>query len=436
MSVSRDHSDALLERLLELHPKRIDLSLGRMQRLLQALSNPQNKCPPIIHVAGTNGKGSTLAFTRAMLEAQGHSVHVYNSPHLVRFHERITLNGAFISEDKLAHYLDLCERANDGQDITFFEVTTAAAFCAFAEHRADYLLLEVGLGGRLDATNLITPILAAITPISIDHEDFLGSDLAGIAAEKAGIIKPNCPVISAPQAEQVRPVIEQAAQKHRAPLAIGGQDWSVDLEADRLIFQDQNGLLDLPLPGLIGPHQITNAGTAIAIARALNLSQAAIATGLQTAKWPARLQKLPAGPMVEAVRQRLANVDIWLDGGHNQAAAKMLANWLNKHQEERPLHLILGLLASKSKHDFLAAFAAHPGLLENLNLHFVPIANNPAALAPDALQDSAAQLKLSGTCHDSLDAALGAIENPDALILIAGSLYLAGEVLRANEKTA
>ncbi|MDA9230735.1 bifunctional folylpolyglutamate synthase/dihydrofolate synthase [Alphaproteobacteria bacterium] len=436
MSVSRDHSEALLERLLELHPKRIDLSLGRMQRLLEALGKPQNKCPPILHVAGTNGKGSTLAFTRAMLEAQGHTVHVYNSPHLVRFHERITLAGDFISEEKLAHYLSLCERANDGQDITFFEITTAAAFCAFAEHHADYLLLEVGLGGRLDATNLITPTLAAITPISRDHEDFLGSDLAGIAAEKAGIIKPNCPVISAPQDLCVRPVIEQAAEKYHAPLAMGGQDWSVGLENDRLVFQDQNALLDLPLPSLTGPHQITNAGTAIAIARALKVSDAAIAKGLETAKWPARLQKLPTGPMVDAVRNRLPNVDMWLDGGHNQAAAQMLANWLHSRQEARPLHLILGLLASKSKREFLAAFAAHPSLLENLNLHFVPIANIPNALSPEALQETAVELGLSGRCHRSLDDALHGVQNQDALILIAGSLYLAGEVLRANEKAA
>ena len=436
MSYASPSSEALLARLLDLHPKLIDLSLGRMTRLLAALGNPQDKAPPIIHIAGTNGKGSTLAFTRAILQAAGHRLHCYTSPHLVDFHERITLAGQPISEPQLADYLRRCEVANQGQDITFFEITTAAAFLAFAEHPADFLLLEVGLGGRLDATNVIDPLLSVITPISHDHEEFLGSDLAGIAAEKAGIIKPHRTIISAPQNAPVAEVIEKTADRLRAPLARAGQDWQVGCEHGRLVFQDQKGLLDLPLPNLVGPHQITNAGTAIAVARDLNIAPEAIATGLQTAEWPARLQPLPDGPLTARIRQRLTQADIWLDGGHNQAAADMLATWLDNQSTNRPLHMIIGLLASKAHNDFLAAFAARSGLAERLTIHCVPISGNDNALPPQLLHQAARAQGLHCSAHADLSSALNAINAPDALILIAGSLYLAGEVLKANRKKA
>ncbi len=436
MSHASPSSEALLARLLDLHPKLIDLSLGRMTRLLAALGNPQDKAPPIVHIAGTNGKGSTLAFTRAILHAAGHQIHCYTSPHLVEFHERITLAGQPISEPQLADYLRRCEVANQGQDITFFEITTAAAFLAFAEHPADFLLLEVGLGGRLDATNVIDPLLSVITPVSHDHEDFLGADLAGIAAEKAGIIKAERPVISAPQDSVVADVIEKTANLVNAPLARGGQDWQVGREHGRLVFQDQTGLLDLPEPNLVGFHQITNAGTAIAIARALHIEPEAIAAGLQNAEWPARLQHLPDGRLTARVRQRLPQAEVWLDGGHNQAAAQMLATWLQSQTSNRPLHMIIGLLASKAHDDFLAAFAARPELSARLIVHCVPISGNDNALPPQLLHQAARAQALHSFAHADLSSALNAIEAPDALILIAGSLYLAGEVLKANRKTA
>ena len=430
MSASPDNSDTLLARLLDLHPKLIDLSLGRMQRLLAALDNPQDKCPPIIHVAGTNGKGSTLAFVRAMLEAAGHRVHAYSSPHLVAFHERITLASQQISEQQLAHYLARCEDANQGHDITFFEITTAAAFCAFAEHEADFLLLEVGLGGRLDATNLVDPLVTAITPVSLDHEDFLGSSIAGIAAEKAGIIQPNRPVIVAPQVPEAADIIEQTAQAQGAPIARAGQDWQVWEEHGRLVYQDENGLLDLPHPALIGRHQIINAGTAIAIARQLGLGAAEIGQGLETAQWPARLQKLTSGKLGAPLTDK--GSELWLDGGHNQAAARMLADWLNS-QQGRPLHMIIGLLTSKAQDNYLAELAQVDGLAGRLNLHFVPIASSDNATPPQELQQAAKRLGLDSQCHEHFEAALAAISDAHALILIAGSLYLAGDVLRVNQ---
>ena len=431
MPAAPEPSATLLDRLLALHPKLIDLSLGRMQRLLTALGEPQTKCPPIIHVAGTNGKGSTLAFLRAMLEADGQRVHAYSSPHLVDFHERITLAGDIISEEKLAHYLALCEAANDGQDITFFEITTAAAFCAFAAHEADYLLLEVGLGGRLDATNLVDPLLTGITPVSLDHQDFLGSEVTGIAAEKAGIMQPQRPVIVAPQPPEVADIMRQTADRVGAPLQLGGQDWQVGEEHGRLVFQDERGLLDLPLPTLAGAHQIINAGTAIALARHLPLDEAAIAAGLQNAQWPARLQKLTDGKWVNEVHARLPHADIWLDGGHNEAAATALAQWLTGQNTNRPRHVIIGLLASKAQDKFLAALTQNATTPPD-HLHFVPISASAQGVAPETLQELASHIGVPSTCHASCNDAVNSIEAADALILIAGSLYLAGEVLSAN----
>lgn len=433
MSDFRPASDDVLNQLLALHPKKIDLSLGRMMRLLAALDQPHEKLPPVVHVAGTNGKGSTLAMLRAMLEAAGQRVHCYSSPHLVRFHERITLAGTMIGEAALVDILERCKAANGSAPITFFEITTAAAFLAFAEHEADYVLLETGLGGRLDATNITTPRLTAITPVSIDHQEFLGDSLAAIAGEKAGIIKPGVPLVCAPQAPDAAQVIAAEAERLSAPVFLGGQDWMAYAERDGLVFQDGAGVLDLPLPSLTGKHQITNAGTAIALARHLDLSGAAIAEGLAKAVWPARLQKLSSGKWVSQLKQRLPNVEIRLDGGHNEAAAEMLADFIagaGERSSERDVHVILGMLANKAHQAFIDHLAACGRVA---HLYAVPVEDSDAGLPPTELANMARATGLAASAHDGFQAALDMIDDPDALILIAGSLYLAGQLLRANE---
>lgn len=440
-----DTSDNLLARLLQLHPKLIDLSLTRMHRLLDALDRPQDRLPPVIHIAGTNGKGSTLALLQAMLQAAGHTVHAYTSPHLMSFHERIAVRGQPIEEDRLRHYLARCEQANQGADITFFEITTAAALLTFADIPADFVLLEVGLGGRLDATNVVTPVVSIITPVSRDHEDFLGTDIADIAAEKAGIIKLGVPLVLAPQ-DHAGPVLLAHAEQQNAPVMVGGQDWQSRNAHGGLVYEDQTGLLDLPLPALQGPHQITNAGTAIAAARQLGLGNDAIASGLVQARWPGRLEKLGPGALITPLRQRLPHAEVWLDGGHNEAAAQMLAGWLADYHADRPVHLVVGLLASKSADAYLAAFKP---LVGYISCHFVPVEDSTATAAPANLQARAARIGLKATAYPSVAVALANIhdedsnnEDPDngdsknqtkpVLILIAGSLYLAGAVLRAN----
>jgi len=432
MPDSRPASDDVLNQLLALHPKKIDLSLGRMMRLLETLDRPHEKLPPVVHIAGTNGKGSTLAMLRAMLEAAGHRVHVYSSPHLVRFHERITLAGQMIDEARLVDSLLRCRAANGDAPITFFEITTAAAFLAFAEHEADYVLLETGLGGRLDATNVMTPLLTAITPVSIDHQEFLGDTLAAIAAEKAGIIKPNVPLVCAPQAPDAEQVIAAQAARLSAPAYFGGQDWGVGAERDGMVFHDDDGVLDLPLPSLSGAHQLINAGMAIALARRLGLSRAPIAAGLVGATWPARLQKLTSGRWVDSLKQRLPNVEIRLDGGHNAAAAAVLADFITGAVAgaARPVHVILGMLANKAHQAFIDNLAAC-GCVSHI--HAVPVEGSEAGLPPQQLANLAHEAGLAASAHDRFEAALDTINDSDALILIAGSLYLAGHVLRVNE---
>lgn len=422
-------SDALLAQLLDLHPKLIDLSLDRMWRLLAALGHPQDKTPPIIHIAGTNGKGSTAAMLRAMLAADGQRVHAYHSPHLVRFHERIILNGEEIDEARLRDILARVEKANQGRPITFFEVTTAAAFLAFAETEADYLILEVGLGGRLDATNVVTPKLSAITPVSLDHQDFLGDTLLAIAEEKAGIMKPGISCVLAPQDETVRRHISALADRRGTPLVCAGEAYHTACENDRLVFHHENGLMDLPLPNLVGAHQLENAGTALALAHRLGVSQTAMARGLQSANWPARLQKLTDGPLVTRVHAALPQAEIWLDGGHNEAAARALATWVESQNSapSRPVHMIVGLLNTKAHDAYIAALAQ-----TGAHLHAIAIPDNPNALAPDDLVAAAHRHGLHATAHDSMEKALAAIEAPNAFILIAGSLYLAGAILRDN----
>ena len=426
-------SDAILTRLTGLHPRKIDLSLGRTLGLLEKLGNPQQRLPPVIHVAGTNGKGSTIAFMRAMLEAAGQRVHVYTSPHLVRFHERIRLAGELVDEGLLAATLAECERINDGAPITLFEITTAAAFKLFSEIPADILLLEVGLGGRFDSTNVVdAPLASVITPVSIDHVEFLGDTIAKIAFEKAGIIRRGAPVISAAQEAEGLEVIEREAQKKQAPLFVGGQDFGGREERGRFVFEDGDGLLDLPLPRLAGRHQLQNAATAIAALRraAPHITQAHIEHGLLNAQWPARLQRLTHGALVEAMP---AGAELWLDGGHNASGGRALAEAMAELEARspRPLVMICASLTSKDTRGFLEPFS---GLASEV--FAAPIGGEHAGRAASEVAEAARAAGLKAqTCEGVADALAILASRAAPLaprILIAGSLYLAGEVLRAN----
>jgi dihydrofolate synthase/folylpolyglutamate synthase len=425
--------DAALARLQALHPRKIDLSLGRMRRLCAALGDPQRKLPPVIHVAGTNGKGSTVAYLRAMAEAAGLRVHVFTSPHLVRFAERIRLAGTLITEEHLAEVLQRVEAANAGQAITFFEITTAAAFQAFSEVPADLCLLEVGLGGSLDATNVIEPpALSVITPVDHDHREFLGDDIAGIAGEKAGIIKRGRPVLSGWQGEEAFAVIEGRAAALGAPLIALGRDFDAYDQAGRLLVQAEDRLLDLPLPALAGPHQIANAGLAAMAALTLThpiIGEEAIARGLRTVVWPARMQRLTAGPL--AARAKAAGSDLWLDGGHNPHAARALCEALLalRGRDGRPVTLICGLLANKDAQGFFDAF-----LPLGPRVIAVPF-DADAAGDPARLVSAATAVGLEAQAAPSLDAALDLALAGAPRILICGSLYLAGEVLALSPET-
>ncbi|MBY6057488.1 bifunctional folylpolyglutamate synthase/dihydrofolate synthase [Leisingera daeponensis] len=417
-------SDAILARMMALHPKIIDLTLDRVWRLLAALDNPQDKLPPVIHLAGTNGKGSTQAMIRAGLEGMGKSVHAYTSPHLARFHERIRLAGELISEPHLTEVLDECYARNGGENITYFEITTVAGLLAFSRTPADYTLLEVGLGGRLDATNVITPEVSVITPISIDHEQFLGNTLAKIAAEKAGIIKRGVPVVVGPQPEEAMEVIEATAARLGAPLIAHSQHWHVYEERGRLVFQDENGLLDLPLPALLGAHQIQNAGAALAALRHLGADEAACEAAMLNAEWPARMQKLKTGPLIEAAPE----AELWLDGGHNAAAGVALADVLAK-LPERPTHLICGMLNTKDVSGYMAPLAPHVA-----SLTAISIPDEINTLSAEETEAAAKSVGIEAGTADSTLAALKAIaaKDPQARVLICGSLYLAGHILREN----
>lgn len=430
----RQSSDAILDRLTELHPKLIDLSLGRLERLLGALGNPQLHIPPVIHVAGTNGKGSVVAYLRAMFEAQGLRVHTYTSPHLVKFHERIrvpvpTGKSAPVSEDELIRLLSDCEAANDGGDITFFEITTAAAVLAFSRIPADVTLLEVGLGGRFDATNVIEkPHACVITPVSLDHQSFLGDTVGEIAGEKAGILKHGVPAIIAPQVDEALEVIEGEAAKLAVPLARFGQEFTAFEEHGRLVFQDTTGLLDLPLPGLRGRHQIANAATAVAAARAFGgLDETAIGNGLKQVEWPARMQRLSSG----AVADKVPGAELWLDGGHNPAASRAIAETLADLEDKnpRPLVLISGMMDSKDTGGFFEAF---DGLVSTVLTVSIPgQANGRPA---DDVAQMARDAGLEAVSMPDLETALerASVISPPPRIVICGSLYLAGEVLARN----
>jgi dihydrofolate synthase/folylpolyglutamate synthase len=430
--------DSTVARLTALHPKLIDLSLDRMWRLLAALGHPERSLPPVVHVAGTNGKGSTIAFMRAILEAAGLRVHVYTSPHLVRFNERFRLGavgeGRLVSDQELIEALAECERANAGAPITVFEITTAAGLLLFARHGADVLLLEVGLGGRLDATNVIErPLAAVITPVSFDHAEHLGDTLAKIAAEKAGIFKAGVPAVVAAQPREALAVLERQAARVKAPIRIAGEDWTATEERGRLVYQDSAGLLDLPAPRLFGRHQFENAGVAIAALRAqdaFNLPAAAFEAGVGKADWPARMQRLAQGLLTALAP---AGSELWLDGGHNPDGGRAIANALADLEERvsRPLVLVVGMLSSKDCEGFLKNFT---GLARRIVAVAIPRQEN--SLPAHVIAETARQAGIPAQEAGDIEAALTDIGWLDLAtpprILITGSLYLAGAVLAAN----
>ena len=418
-------SDILLDRMMSLHPKIIDLTLDRMHRILAALDHPERRIPPAIHIAGTNGKGSTQAMIRAGLEGAGLTVHAYTSPHLARFHERIRLAGHLIDEATLSRMLDTCLVANGPDPITYFEITTAAAFLAFADTNADYTLLEVGLGGRLDATNVIDdPRLTIITPVDLDHQQYLGDTIALIATEKAGIIKRGVPCIVGPQHAAAMDVIEDKAARMGAPLLAYGQHWHVAEEHGRMIFQDDHGLLDLPLPNLLGAHQVQNAGSALAALRHLNMGDAACTAAVTDAFWPARMQRLRSGPLTDAAPQ----AELWLDGGHNPAAALALVETLSR-LPRRPTHLIVGMLNTKD----IAGFLRPLGAMAD-TLHGVTIPGQTATLTG---AETVAIARAEGIIAETAPSVMDAVktitaDDPMARVVICGSLYLAGTILQDN----
>jgi dihydrofolate synthase / folylpolyglutamate synthase len=432
-----DPLDNLLARLFTLHRNKIELSLGRIYRLLAALGSPEARVAPVIHVAGTNGKGSTIAFMRAILEAAGKRVHVYTSPHLVRFHERIRLGakggGRLVDDDVLFAALKACEEANQGQPITFFEVTTAAAFKLFSAHPADYVLLETGLGGRFDATNVIArPRATVVTPVSIDHPEFLGATIDKIAYEKAGILKPGSPAILSVQQDSAIAVLERQAKRVGAPLYLAARDYDFREEHGRFVYEDKRGLLDLPLPRLIGHHQQQNAATAIATLRTVepDLASKSFEAGMVRTEWPARLQNLNSGQVTALAP---AGAEIWLDGGHNPDAGRALAQAMAEFEERkpRPLVVICGSLASKDTGGFLQPFF---GLAQEVLA--VPVnADQYAKPAADVAAAAGANGFPAAVC-DSVKSALLFLAERDwqtpPRILITGSLYLAGEVLALN----
>ncbi len=443
-STTRPTSDALLADMMLLHPKLIDLSLGRVERLLAKLGHPEKKLPPVVHIAGTNGKGSVTAYLRAFTEAAGKRAHVYTSPHLVRFHERIALAGDdgkahAIDEDTLVDVLTRVHAVNDGDDITQFEITTAAALLAFSERPADVLLLEVGLGGRLDATNVIAdPALTVIMPISMDHAEKLGPTIAKIAFEKAGILKRGVPGIISQQPDDVLAVLESRARSVGAPLTVWGRDYDAYEQTGRLIVQQNDRLLDLPLPALIGRHQIVNAGTAVAAALTLDeripslaIDERALEAGLRNVEWPARMQHLTSGPLPEILGE---GAELWLDGGHNPAAGDMLADTLATLDEKspKPVYLIVGMMGQKDALGFLAPFR---GLVRAI--YTVPIPG--AHEAPHNEENLAEVARGAGmqaldrkNVINALETIAGLSQGPKR-VLICGSLYLAGHVLSLQQ---
>ncbi|MCW5724239.1 MAG: bifunctional folylpolyglutamate synthase/dihydrofolate synthase [Maricaulaceae bacterium] len=411
----------------------IDLSLGRLARLLDALGRPQDRLPPVAHVAGTNGKGSVCAFLKAMCEAAGERVHVYTSPHLVRFNERIVLAGRQVSDAALIKAFERCEAANNGQPVTFFEITTAAAFLLFAETPADRLVLEVGLGGRFDATNVIgKPAVSVVTPVSLDHQEFLGPDITAIAGEKAGIFKPGAAAVIGRQEEEAeRALLAGAMRAGAAPVKLWDRDYHVRVEHDRLVYEEEALVWDMPLPGLAGAHQVENAGAALAAARLLGLPEPAARAGLREARWPGRLHRLTTGPLADIAAQ--AGAELWLDGGHNPAAGAALARAMAdlEAQRPRPLVLVCGFSPNKDARGFLAPFA---GLVRRV----IALAFETGRDGSMSAESAVLAAKLAGLNAQTAQSLAGAVENaaqetPAPRILICGSLYLAGEALALAE---
>lgn len=428
-------TDQILERLTRLHPKLIDLELGRTERLLAKFGSPHKKLPPAVHVAGTNGKGSLVAYLRAMSEAAGYRAHVYTSPHLVRFNERIRVAGRLISDDLLEDVLSECEEVNAGEPITFFEITTVAAFLAFAQVPADIAIIEVGMGGTHDTTNVIDPILSAITPIGYDHTGFLGDTLEKIAGEKAGILKYAVPAVIGRQREASAGVIAARATKLASPLFRMGREWQVNPTERGFRYESDLMGLDLPAPALVGPHQIDNAATAVACverlrAASFEIDDAAIRKGLATVEWAARLQRLTRGPLVEALPP---GCELWLDGGHNEdcglALARMASDWA-KEPGALPLYLVFGMLTTKDASGFLRPLARHAKAARA-----VPFPEGHSAYTPVEACAKAAEVGLDCQPANDFGAALEdllATQPAPMRILICGSLYLAGAVLARN----
>ena len=425
--------DSILARLLDLHPRKIDLSLGRTERLLAALGDPHRRLPKTIHVAGTNGKGSTVAFLRAILEAAGQRVHVYTSPHLLRFNERIRLAGKLVDDATLIAALEKCERVNAGQPITFFEIGTAAAFDLFAETPADWLLLEVGLGGRHDATNVIDgPAASIVTPVSIDHAEFLGDTVERIAQEKGGIFKRGAPGVIGFQSDEALRVLEACARRAGAPCIVARRDYDVREENGRLIFEDERGLLDLAPPRLAGRHQHQNAAAAIAALRAVapEVPARAFEAGMRTVDWPARLQRISRGRLVELAPE---GAEIWIDGGHNEDGARVAAAAMGERaaHNDAPLALVSGLLATKDARAFLAHFT---DLAQRVVA--VPVSGDHYGRPPADVAEAARDLGLFASEAPTIEDALARISRErwraPPRILICGSLYLAGAALALN----
>ncbi len=432
---NKDHLGIILQRLMALHPKAIDLSLERIRALLAKLGDPHLALPPVFHVAGSKGKGSTTAFLRAMAEAAGYRVHAYTSPHLVRFNERIRLAGRLIDDEKLIALLEHCERINAGQPITFFEITTAAAYLAFAEIPADLVLLETGLGGVADTTNVIPqPRLTAITPIGIDHVAFLGDTIAKIAAAKAGIIKPGVPCVVGPQPDEAMAVITAQAAACRAPLIRHGREWTVRETADGMLWRQGEQDIRLPHPALLGEHQIVNAGTAVTCARNLagfDIPPDAIAHGLRGVDWPARMQRLNKGPLVDILPP---GTELWLDGAHNAMAGAALAETLNI-LPPKPTWLLAGMLNTKDSAGLLRPLAP---LIRGARCISIPGEIN--SLSAEDLAAAARSVGLAAAPAESAEAAMRQIAetiraeaaSAPARVVITGSLYLAGRILAEN----
>ncbi|MGE8105686.1 bifunctional folylpolyglutamate synthase/dihydrofolate synthase [Allorhizobium sp. NPDC080224] len=433
-------ADAEIEKLMGLHPKGYDLSLDRIRRLLEVLGNPHLKLPPVIHVAGTNGKGSASAFCRALLEAQGLSVHVHTSPHLVRWHERYRIGvkggpGQIVDDELFADALRRVAEANGGKPITVFEILTAVTFILFSEQPADVVVLEVGLGGRFDATNVVEkPAVCIIQPISLDHQAYLGDRVELIAAEKAGIMKRGVPVVIGHQEfDGAKDVLISTAERLGCPHAVFAQDFLAYEEFGRLVYQDEFGLMDLTLPRLPGRHQIGNAATAIRAVKAAGypVTEEIAEKAMLSVEWPGRLQRLTEGRLVERAPQ---GAEIWLDGGHNPGAGEVIAEAMAAMEERqaRPLHLVIGMINTKDPIGFFRAFVdiAH-------NVYTVPILGSDVGLDPVALAQSAAEAGLKALPMGSLAQALDAIRERSEggispRIMIGGSLYLAGNVLAEN----